>query len=61
MMVEEAAVGIGRKKEGEEAGKHVLLIKLQVWRNGLLRPQVFVCRIHKGETKPLRRSEPDIA
>jgi hypothetical protein len=31
MMVEKAAVGRGRRreKEGEEAGKHVLLIKLQ--------------------------------
>jgi hypothetical protein len=32
MMVEKAAVGRGRrreKKEGEKAGKHALLIKLQ--------------------------------
>jgi hypothetical protein len=31
MMVEKAAVGRGRReKKGEEAGKHALLIKLQV-------------------------------
>jgi hypothetical protein len=29
MMVEKAAVGRGRRKEGDEAGKHALLIKLQ--------------------------------
>jgi hypothetical protein len=66
MMVEKAAVGRGRRREGErregeEAGKHALLIKLQAWRNGLPRPQVSVCRIHKGETKRLRRREPKIA
>jgi hypothetical protein len=63
MMVEKAAVGRERRreKEGGEAGKHALLIKLQVWRNGLPRTQVSVCRIHKGETKQLRRSEPKIA
>jgi hypothetical protein len=57
MMVEKAVVGRGRRreKEGEEAGKHALLIKPQARRNGLLRPQVSVCRIHKGETKRLRR------
>jgi hypothetical protein len=39
-MVEKAAVGRGRRreKEGEEAGKHALLIKLRAWRNGLPRP-----------------------
>jgi hypothetical protein len=54
------AVGRGRKREkdGEEVGNHALLIKLQAWRNGLPRPQVSVCRIHKGETKRLRRREP---
>jgi hypothetical protein len=60
-MVEKAAAGRGRKKEGEEAGKHALLIKLQAWRNELPRPQVSVYRIHKGETKRLRRREPEIA
>jgi hypothetical protein len=59
-MMEKAAVGKGRKGEGGEAGKHVLLIKLQARRNGLPRPQVSVCRIHKGETKRLRRREPEI-
>jgi hypothetical protein len=29
MMVEKAAVGRGRREEGEEAGKHALPIKLQ--------------------------------
>ena len=55
MMVEKAAVG---EKEGEETGKHALLIKMQARQNGLPRPQVSVCRIHKGETKRLRRREP---
>jgi len=57
MMVEKAAVGRGRRreKEGEKAGKYALLIKPQARRNELLRPQVSVCRIHKGETKRLRR------
>jgi hypothetical protein len=59
MMVEKAAVGRGRRREKWE--KHALLIKLQAWRNGLPRPQVSVCRIHKGETKRLRRREPKIA
>ena len=48
-------------EEREGAGKHALLIKLQARRNGLPRPQVPVCRIHKGETKRLRRTEPKIA
>jgi hypothetical protein len=59
-MVEKAAVGRGRRRE-KKWEKHALLIKLQAWRNGLPRPQVSVCRIHKGETKRLRRREPKIA
>ena len=50
--------GEGGRRREEEAGKHALLIKLQAWRKGLLRPQVSVCRIHKGETKRLHRREP---
>ena len=55
--LEEGGRGRKREKGGEEVGKHALLIKLQAWRNGLPRPQVSVCRIHKGETKRLRRRE----
>jgi hypothetical protein len=29
MMVEKAVVGRGKREEGEEAGEHTLLIKLQ--------------------------------
>src|SRR5271156_1502821 len=50
--------GRWKRKEREGAGKHALLIKLQARRNGFPRPQVSVCRIHKGETKRLRRREP---
>jgi hypothetical protein len=50
--------GERRRRAEKEVGKHALLIKLQAWRNGLPRPQVSVCRIHKGETKRLRRREP---
>jgi hypothetical protein len=46
MMVEKAAVGRGRRKKGEEVGKARV---------------ADVCRIHKGETKRLRRKEPKIA
>jgi hypothetical protein len=42
VVVEKTAVGRGRKeKEEEEAGKHVLLIKLQARRNGL--PTALSC------------------
>ena len=66
--MEKAAVERGRRrekegeregKEGEEAGKHVLLTKPLARQNGFSRPQVSVCRIHKGETKQLRRMEPN--
>jgi hypothetical protein len=59
-MMVKAAVGRGRRRE-EEAGKHALLIKLQAYRNRLPRSQVSICRVHKGETKRLRRREPKIA
>jgi hypothetical protein len=59
MMVEKAAVGRGRREKKWE--KHALLVKLQARRNGLPRPQVSVCQIHKGEKKRLRRTEPKIA
>jgi hypothetical protein len=49
-----------KREEGEGAGKHVLLIKLQTRWNGLPRPQVSVRRIHKGGTKWLHRIEPKI-
>ena len=52
--------GRRRKKEREEAGEYVLLIKQQAWRNGLPRPQVSVCRIHKGGTKRLCKREPKV-
>src|SRR3954452_18925102 len=56
MMVEKAGVGRGRREKKWE--KHALLVKLQARRNGLPRPQVSVCRIHKGETKRLCRRAP---
>jgi hypothetical protein len=59
MAVVKAAVG--KRKEREEAGKHALLIKLQVRRNGLPRLKYPVCRIYKGETKRSRKREPKIA
>jgi hypothetical protein len=56
-MVEKAAVGRGRRRE-KKWEEHALLVKLQARRNELPRPQVSVCRIHKGETKRLCRRAP---